>query len=125
MTAITRSASSVATEPPASASVRRTPASGRVWKTVQHKPNSYMKAKGEKLGWEKRQEDRKKMGVLKAMKAEIERERTEALEKKKKENAERKKRKEENERRAEVVQQVSAAKVRRMKKKQLRQIRKK
>ncbi|KAH6569236.1 hypothetical protein BASA61_003181 [Batrachochytrium salamandrivorans] len=101
-------------------SVRRIPASGRVWKSVQTKSHFQKRSSGEKTGWEKRQKDRKQLDILRTMKAELEQGRKEEKENKKKILEDRRKRKEENERKADVVQHISAAKVRRLKKKQLR-----
>ncbi|EGF80226.1 hypothetical protein BATDEDRAFT_88955 [Batrachochytrium dendrobatidis JAM81] len=102
------------------ANIRRVPASGRVWKSIQTKAHFQKRSNGEKMGWEKRQKDRKQLDILKTMKAEMEQRHKEEKDLKKKNAEERRKRKEENEKKADVVQQISAAKVRRLKKKQLR-----
>ncbi|KAI9352667.1 hypothetical protein BDR26DRAFT_849659 [Obelidium mucronatum] len=104
--------------------IRGTAVSGRVWKTVQTKRNSSMKAKAIPRGWEKQLEARKQQEIVKRMQFEMKEEIRLAKEEKRKEAEERKKRKEENEKRAEVMQMVSAAKVKRMKKKQLKLLRK-
>lgn len=99
--------------------------SGRVWKTPGEKSKSKVsKGNGALLGWEKRQELRKKESIVKKLENEIEMEKVQKIKSEKEERLKRKLKKEENQKKAEIYVKVSDAKARRMKRKQLKALKK-